>query len=1087
MKKALLFAGVLGIINLQAQKKQPVVKAENQPAKKTSFEMLLDGMSFRSIGPAVTSGRISDLVVNPQNKSQWYIAAASGGIWKTDNAGTAFYPVFDAQGSFSIGCLSLDPLNRNILWAGTGENNNQRSVAYGDGVYKTEDGGKTWKNMGLKNSEHIGMIAIDPGNSNTVFVAAYGPLWSAGGDRGIYKTEDGGLSWNRILFVSDNTGFNEIHIDPHNPNILYATAHQRRRHEWTYLGGGPESAIYRSMDRGKSWTKLENGLPKGDIGRIALAVSPVKSDLLYALIEAGPETKGLYVSKDRGASFEKRSSYATAGNYYMEIFADPVNPDKVYSMNTWAEVSTDGGRSFHGLGEKNKHVDNHAIWIDRENTGHILMGCDGGLYETWDGAASWDYKANLPITQFYRVTVDNALPFYNVYGGTQDNNTLGGPSRTISASGIHNYDWFVTVGGDGFKTVVDPLNPDIVYSQWQYGGLIRFNKKTGEVLDIRPQEMAGQDAFRFNWDAPLLLSHHSNTTLYFAAQNVFKSTDMGSSWQVISLDLSSGLDRNKLPVMGKIWSMDAVAKNQSTSIYGNITALAESPKDAKLLYAGTDDGLIHVSTDGGQSWQRTGSISGIPEQALVQNIYASKHDVNLAYAVINNHRNGDFKPYIIKSTDKGKTWTGIQSDLPERGSVQCLAEDHINKDLLFAGTDFYLYASADGGKSWKRFGGGLPVINIKEIVIQERENDLILGTFGRGFYILDDYSPLQNYSSKKNEMENNAATIFPVKDALVFIPSTPLGHKGKSFQGESFYTAPNPPLGAVITYSVKDDSKTLAELRKEREEKQTNDPYPAKDSIRLEDTEAETYILAVISDANGNVVRQYKQPAKKGVYRLVWNGRLEKTSPVTFYTPNPDNPYEGEDQGPLALPGEYSISLKLVKGYNVSQIGETVRFRLKTLFPLNTDNAGFNNELAEFRRVVLGVNQYCNELHVRINFIKKGLHQIQDQALLNRIAAIDAALIKIQMQLHGDGSLASREFETLPGLVGALEGIVGNLWATSQPATGTYTARLAELKKQFGSVYNDILGLKTLLEELEKQLDNKQFPYTPGRLPEWKG
>lgn len=1088
MKKIyFLFFAILFMLPAAAQKKSSASAKPAETGKSNSLEQLLQGMRFRSLGPAVTSGRISDLAVNPDNTAQWYVATASGGIWKTDNAGTTFYPVFDAQPSFSIGCITIDKKNPHTVWAGTGENNNQRSVAYGDGVYRSDDGGKTWKNMGLKSSEHIGMISIDPTNSDIVYVAAYGPLWSAGGERGIYKTTDGGKTWNRILHVSDNTGFNEIHIDPRYPNLLYACAHQRRRHEWTYLGGGPESAVYKSTDFGASWTKIENGLPKGDVGRIALAISPVQPDIVYALVEAGRETQGMYVSTDRGASFEKRCSYATSGNYYMEIFADPVDVNKVYSMNTWAEISLDGGRTFKKLGEKNKHVDNHALWIDPANTAHLLMGCDGGLYETWDGAASWNYKPNLPITQFYRVTVDNAKPFYNIYGGTQDNNTLGGPSRTVSASGIHNYDWFVTVGGDGFKTVVDPSDPDIVYSQWQYGGLIRFNRKTGEALDIRPQEMKGEPAFRFNWDAPIVLSKHNSNTLYFAAQKIFKSTDRGSSWEVISPDLSRGLDRNKLPVMGKIWSMDAVAKNQSTSIYGNITALSESPFNPQLLYAGTDDGLIHVTTDGGKTWTKADNLPGVPARALIQNIYASRHDENVAYAVVNNHRNGDFRPYIIRSSDKGKTWKTIQADLPERGSVQCLAEDHRNKNLLFAGTDFNLFVSANGGASWTKFAGGLPTINIKEIVVQERENDLILGTFGRGFYVLDDYSPLQNLESMKQELESKPAVIFPVKDGLVFIPSTPLGHTGKSFQGATFWTADNPPIGAVITYSLRDDYKSLKEIRKEREEKAENDYYPSPDSIRLEDREPETYVLAVIRDEKGNVVRQLRQPAKKGVYRMVWNGRMDKTSPVTFYTPNPDNPYESDDQGPLAMPGAYTVELSLVRGYQTTKLCEPVSFRLKTLHEQGTGDADFNLRLSEFRRVVLGVNQYCDEMKNRLEFIKKGSVQLHDAALTAEIGNIEQRMSALFVKLHGDGSLASREFETLPGFVGSLEGIVWNLWATSQPPTGTHSRKLTELEQQFGALYSEIKELKALLEKLEAGLDKTKFPYTPGRLPEWKG
>ena len=1087
MKNSILIIVFFCSVFAYGQKKSSASSKPEPVKADLSLDNLLKSMPFRGIGPAVTSGRISDLAINPKNTAQWYVAVACGGVWKTDNAGTNFYPIFDNQGSFSIGCITIDPLNQNTIWVGTGENNNQRSVAFGDGVYKSEDGGKTWKNMGLKNSEHIGMVAVDPSNSNTVYVAAYGPLWSSGGDRGIYKSTDGGNTWTKSLFVSDNTGFNEVHIDPLHPNIVYATAHQRRRHEWTYLGGGPESALYKSTDYGLTWKKLENGLPKGDIGRIALAISPVNTDIVYALIEANDENKGLYYSSDRGASFEKRSSYATSGNYYMEIFADPIDINKIYSMNTWAEVSTDGGRSFQGLGENNKHVDNHAIWVDRSNTSHILMGCDGGLYETWDEAKTWDFKSNLPITQFYRVTVDNASPFYNIYGGTQDNNTLGGPSRTISASGIHNTDWFVTVGGDGFKTVVDPTDPNIVYSQWQYGGLIRFNKKTGEVLDIKPQEMLNEEAFRFNWDAPIVLSHHNNKTLYFAAQKIFKSTDMGSTWERVSPDLSAGIDRNKLPVMGKVWSMDAIAKNQSTSIYGNITALAESPKDPMVLFAGTDDGLIQITSDGGKTWNKISKIAGIPEQTLVQNIYASKHDVNVAYAVFNNHRNGDFKPYIVKTTDRGKTWTMIQSNLPERGSVQCIAEDHTNKDLLFAGTDFNLFVSVDGGKSWNKYSTGLPIINIKDIAIQERENDLVLGTFGRGFYILDDYSPLQNFSKLKTDIENKAAFIYPIKDGLVYIPSTPLGHKGKSFQGESFYTAANPPIGAVITYNIKNDYKSLKSLRKEKEEKQSNQFYPSKDSIRLEDYQAETYILAIISDNSGNIVRQYKQAAIKGTYRLVWDGRMERTSPITFYKPNPNNPYESEDQGPLALPGEYTIVLKLVNAYEIITLSDPVKFTIKTLFPRPIESNAFNTDISDFRRVVLGVNSYCYEMHNRLNFIKNGLHQIQDQGVLSKINSLELQIQKLQIKLHGDGSLASREFEVRSGFIGSLEGIVWNLWATSQTPTGTYISKLNELKLQFNSIYKEVLEIKLLLEQLEADLEKREFPYTPGRLPEWKG
>ena len=1058
-------------------------KAPSAPNPNKNLETLLSAYQFRSIGPAVTSGRVIDLAINPNNKFEWYVAAANGGVWKTNNAGVSFSPIFDGQGVFSIGCLKMDPLNTNVLWVGSGENNNQRSVGYGDGIYKTIDGGQTWQNMGLKNSEHIGMIAVDPVQTNTVYVAAYGPLWSAGGDRGIYKTTDGGKSWNRVLYVSENTGFNEVHIHPKYSNILYATAHQRRRHEWTYVGGGPESAIYKSEDYGQTWTKLQTGLPAGDVGRISLAVSPVETDWVYALIEAEGNDGGLYASTNRGASFEKRSGHFTAGNYYQELFADPVNPLVIYSMNTWAQISTDGGRSFKGIGENNKHVDNHVIWVDPSNTKHFLMGCDGGLYETFDAAAHWDYKANLPITQFYRVTVDNEKPFYNIYGGTQDNNTLGGPSRTTSASGIHNYNWFVTVGGDGFKTVVDPNDPNTVYSQWQYGGLIRFNKKTGEAFDIKPQEKPGEPAYKFNWDAPIVISHHNPSTLYFAAQKVFKSNDKGQTWEVISPDLSRGIDRNKLPVMGKVWSMDAVAKNQSTSMYGNITALAESPLNSNILIAGTDDGLIHITADGGKNWQKYESFPGVPKNTLVQNVYVSKHSY-LIYAVFNNHRNGDFKPYLLKSEDLGKTWVAIQNDLPSRGTVNCFTEDHKNKQLMFVGTDFGLFVSVNAGKHWQAFKSGLPPTTIKEIAIQERENDLVLATFGRGFYVLDDYSLLQTFDAQSERINQSPISILPIKDALVYIPSTPLGHKGKSFQGESFYTAENPAIGATIYIHVRDDYSSLQSQRTEREKTSINDFYPSKDSIRMEQNELESFLWVMIKDAQGNVVRQFKRPISKGINKLVWNGRYDKTSPITFYVPDPNNPYEGDDQGALAMPGKYTIQRLIVKDLKVVTNSESQTFELQSLYPITSDPK-FNQKLADFRAVVLGVNQYMDHLNNKMSFIKQGMNQLASVSYLNNISEIERLTHDIQLKLHGDGALASREFEVLPGLVGALEGIVGGLWSTSQTPSTTYLNKFDLIQIDFAPVYEQVKQLDEKVKALEQLLNDSKFPYTPGRLPVW--
>ncbi|HNM14973.1 MAG TPA: glycosyl hydrolase, partial [bacterium] len=468
----LMLCSLLISTHVVAQKKNAETK---DPMPSSTF----GGLKFRSVGPALTSGRVVDFAVNPKNIFEYYVAVASGGVWKTTNAGVTYEPVFDGEGSYSIGCVAIDPSNPNVVWVGSGENNNQRAVAYGDGIYKSVDGGKSWTNMGLKNSEHIGRIAIDPNNSDIVYVAAYGPVWSAGGDRGIYKTTDGGKTWKAVLTVSENTGFNEVIMDPRNSNVLYAAAHQRRRSVFTYIGGGPESALYKSTDGGANWRKINSGLPAVDLGRIGIAISPINPDVLYAIVEAAEGKSGVFRSDNRGESWEKRGNNSSSGNYYQEIFCDPQNIDKVYYVDLFVMLSLDGGKSFNPIGEKYKHVDNHALWINPANTGHMLVGCDGGIYETYDNGANWEYKWNLPVTQFYKVATDNATPFYYIYGGTQDNNSIGGPSRTLSANGIINTDWFITNEGDGFESQIDPFDANIVYAQSQYGGLVRYDKKSG--------------------------------------------------------------------------------------------------------------------------------------------------------------------------------------------------------------------------------------------------------------------------------------------------------------------------------------------------------------------------------------------------------------------------------------------------------------------------------------------------------------------------------------------------------------------------------------------------------------------------------
>lgn len=1071
-------------LTVSAQKKQSAT-----PVVKDSIPFSLNALSFRSIGPALMSGRIFDLAVNPQNTAEYYVGVASGGVWKTVNNGVTYEPIFDGEGSFSIGAVTLDPNNPYIVWVGTGEANNQRSVAYGDGVYRSDDGGKSWKNMGLTKSEHIARIVIDPTNSNTIYVAAYGPLWTNGGERGIYKSTDGGSTWKECLKVSQYTGFCDVLMDPRDHDVLYAVAHQRQRKVFGFVDGGPESAVYKTTDGGTTWNKLTNGLPGGDVGRIGLALAPSNPDILYAIVEAQEGKSGFYRSTDRGASWDKQSSHSTSGNYYQRIFVDPRNENKIYSCDMMLSLSLDGGSSWTDVPTKNKHVDNHVVYIDPKNTKHMLVGCDGGLYETWDAAANWHYKQNLPVTQFYKVATDNAKPFYNVYGGTQDNNSLAGPSRTINNFGIDNSKWVITVGGDGYETQVDPTDDNIVYAQWQYGGLTRFDKKSGESLDIKPVEREGEAAYRWNWDAPLLISRHSNTRLYFGANKLFRTDDRGNTWQVISPDLTRQTDRNKLPIMDKVWSMDAVAKNESTDIFGQLMTIAESSIDEKVLYVGTDDGLIHVTTDGGTNWTKVDNIPGVPEMTYVNMIICSQHDRNTAYAVFNHHRYGDFHPYVFKTTDLGKTWTALQNNLPERGTVYCIAEDHINKDLLFAGTEFGVYTSLNGGKKWLPLKGGLPTICVKDMEIQRRENDLAIATFGRGFYILDDYSPLR---SLKQEDYDKAAVIYPIKDALMFDEASPLGGWGESpvgSMGASFYTAPNPKVGAVFTYYLKDDLKTIKQKRLAAEAELIKNnkpvPYPTADSMRIEDNQEKPHLLFTVYDANGNAVRRMKTGASKGLSRIVWDFRY----PFGGY-------YNADDGGSglKAVPGTYKVGLHKFEDGVYTELAAPVSFKSVPLnwhqlaAPDQQQVKNFTDKVNELRRVCDGTYEYASMMKDKLAQAKKAIVAAPQLPLSisEQANAIQKQINALELQLYGDRSLAKRQFETLPTVYDRINTIVYGLWSVTSAPTTTYLNSYAVAVKQFDALYAQVKSTDVSLKNLLSQLAQYKVPVITGELPAWK-
>ena len=820
------------------------------------------GIELRSLGPSMATGRVADFAVDPRDPAVWYIGIASGGVWKSTNHGLDWAPIFDDQGAYSIGVVEVDPNGPDTVWVGTGENASQRSAGYGDGVYKSTDGGRTWRNMGLRQSEKIGRILIHPRDSNVVYVASQGPLWAPGGDRGLFKTTDGGETWKAVLTVSEDTGVTDLAMDPRDPDVIYAASYQRRRHVGQLVAGGPESNIYKTTDGGASWTPIMEGLPEVDRGRIALAVPAQKPDTVYALVTAAKKQSGFFRSDDRGATWQKMSDYVVVDpQYYGEIYVDPSNPERVFAVDMIMHVTHDGGRTFEAL-DLPIHVDHHELYIDPANTRHMIVGNDGGLYESWDGGTTFRHFTNLPLEQYYRVAVDNAAPFYHVCGGTQDNGSMCGPARTANRVGIRSVDWIRVGGGDGMQPRVDPTDPNIVYSMSQNGAIVRLDLRTGESVGIRPAEQI-REGVRWNWESPFIISPHDPSRLYLAGSALYRSDDRGGTWKKISADLTRAIDRDELPIMGKVWGPDAVWKNVFTTDYGVVSALEESTLREGLLVAGTDDGLLQISEDGGATWRTIERFPGVPYKAYVSDVALSQHDANVIYASFHNFQYGDFKPYVLKSNDLGRTWSSMTANLPERGSTWSIAEDHVDPALLFLGTEFALYVSTDGGGAWHALG--LPTIMARDLAIQKREHDLVVATFGRGMYVLDDYSALRHVT---DEALARDSALFPLRPAYQIPMRGYVGDVGT-------YTSENPPYGAVFTYHV--------------------GRAPEGGTLPLK-----------ITDASGAVVRDLQVPAASGFHRAAWD--LRRNAPEEEAAPSRDR-RRGPPQGDPVAPGRYTATL----------------------------------------------------------------------------------------------------------------------------------------------------------------------------------
>ena len=984
-----------------------IAQNKEASASKSDVEVALDGFSFRSIGPAFMSGRIADIALDPSNESIWYVATGSGGVWKTTNAGTTWKPLTDNESFYSTGAITLDPKNTQTVWLGTGENVGGRHVGIGHGIFVSYDGGETWKCKGLNKSEHISKIIVHPEDSHTVWVAVQGPLWSSGGDRGLFKTTDGGVTWKQTIKLDEWTGVTDLVIDPRNPNVLYAASWQRHRNVAAYLGGGPGTALYKSIDGGTTWRKLTLGLPSSDMGKIGLAISPINPDVLYAAIELNRRKGAVYRSGNRGESWSKMSDTVSGGtgpHYYQELIASPHEFDKIFLMNNYVQISENGGKTFYQMNETNKHVDSHALVFKKDDPDYMLIGTDGGLYESFDDTQNWKFVNNLPLTQFYKVAVDDAYPFYNIFGGTQDNNTQGGPSRTLKRNGISNADWFVLLGGDGHQPATEPGNPDIVYAQSQQGNLHRVDRTTGEAVYIRPQNGLNEPYERFNWDAPILVSQHDPKRLYFASQRVWRSENRGDSWTSISDDLTKNEERLSLPIMGHQQSWDGAWDVYAMSTYNTLTSLAESAQNENILYAGSDDGLLHTTKNGGASWtsQTVDNLPGVPASAFVNDIKADLFDANVAYVALDNHKFGDYAPYLYKTINGGKSWKAITNGIPEGTLVWRLVQDHVNPKLLFLGTEYGIYVSVNQGEEWHKFSKGMPTISVRDLAIQKRENDLVAATFGRSYYVLDDYSPLRQISEASL---STGSTIFPVRKALQYVEI----RGGTSSQGASFYTAKNPTYGAQFTYYISEDINTLKAQRK-KTEKALRDAnkdisFPGWEALETEMSEQKPKALLRVSDASGNMVAEVPGEYTKGVHRVHWDLKQLMPAAIDIHLDNDS----GRGIRTNVSPGTYYVQLfKTDKGVfselSTKQAFEVVRLRQNVLKnPVAASHDRYKENLNALYVSAERLRKKLNTTSKKIKALKKGLSflKYEQQELHLTIFQLQQERYTIEKQLNG--------------------------------------------------------------------------------------
>ena len=1022
---------------------------------------MIRSITPRSIGPAAMSGRVVDIAVASSHGARGgelgtvvYIAAASGGVWKSTNGGTSWEPIFDDAGVGSIGDIGIAPSNSNVVYVGTGEANSQRSSSYGDGVYRSLDGGRTWEHVGLRESQHVGRIVVHPENPDVVYVAAVGPLWAAGGQRGLFKSVDGGANWNAVLTLDEHTGVTDVVMDPSNPDVLYAASYQRERRAFGFIGGGPGSGIWKSVDAGETWTRLTRGLPEGDMGRIGLDISLNHPATLYAVTEGSDA--GVYRTDDGGLNWRQTDDIQSIPWYFGQIRVDPVDPDVVYHLGVPLMRSQDGGVTWESVARGGVHVDHHALWINPENRHHLILGNDGGLYVSRDFAETWDWAADLPISQFYAIGYDMQEPFYGVYGGFQDNNTWGGPSRTRYAMGIPNSLWFVMAGGDGFYAAVDPEDHTIAYVESQNGGIVRYDGRTGDRKSIRPNPAPGEMPYRFNWSAPIQISPHDPATVYFAANYLFKSTDRGDSWVRLGEDLTQAINRDSLEMMGEIPGPNAVSRHQGVAVFSNISSIDVSALRPGLLVTGSDDGVVSVSLDDGQTWTKRTRFPGVPDTTYVSKVRWSKHDENVIFATFDGHRSNDFTPYVLKSDDQGENWTSIAGDLPGFGSVRAFAQHHENPDLLFVGTEIAPFVSIDGGESWVRIAG-MPPVRIDDMKIHPRDNDLIIGTHGRGIYIVDDLSPWQVLAQAQAA---DGPFMMPVTDAIAYVPD-PSQYSG--LHAARDYAAENPPVGTTIRYLLPEGT---AEARLE------------------------------ILDGSGELVRSLDAPSRAGLHHVAWDLRMDtpwdgppeeaESQPVGFG----GGFFRGGNRGPLVAPGSYTSRLTLSDG------GEPDRVMEAGINVLRDENMRLTNaQLAQLQDLRLHYLELNASLQMALASADEVEGLLDDASaaieegrggddLSDQVESIRDELGEVRSALRasrGFGGGANRPTPNPAPVQSRLQLASGMMRATAMPTAQEMEALESVPADLAREIERLNVVISTRVPALVDALDAAGMPWTPGR------